>query len=123
MLTTDVSRSFESPRQQGKAVKTGHSCAAVTHQSKALPRGSHRAAKPIGFAPGEGGAEAGARENAYATHAESEHPCLRHSRVRRETFARGGFENFIAKMKRESSAFARARPTQVGRRVVCSYSS
>jgi hypothetical protein len=40
--------------ETGKAVKTGHSCAAVSHQTKPTARARRTGPKPIGITPGEG---------------------------------------------------------------------
>jgi vitamin B12 transporter len=92
---------FISSKATGKAVKFGHSCAAVTHHSKPRP-GGERPGKPIGSNSGEG--EGGGRW--LHCRQEMRSPNICPWVLTRSTwlvFAHVAREIFIAKMKRESS--------------------
>ena len=82
-------------------MKTGHSCAAVTHHSKPTP-GGERPGTPIEFTFGEG---KWGRALAQSRH-DMRSPNIRPWVLTRSTwlvFAHVAREIFIAKMKRESS--------------------
>jgi hypothetical protein len=104
----------------GKAVKTGCSCAAVTHQSRPLRASSNTREKPVDSAISqshtisEGDGEAGSptiflnQKNSLAPHhmrSPNIHPRAL-TRPARNFCARRIREIFIAKMKRESSALS-----------------
>ncbi len=94
-------------------MKIGHSCAAVTHQSRPPPVAKAAGQSQSGLNPVKARGEAageGLSKIEYHTgpYAESEYlPAESHAS---DTIARVGCENFIARMKRESSRrFAEAR--------------
>src|ERR1019366_6545313 len=84
-------------RATGKAVRIGHSCAAVTHH-----RPPSRASGSTASRDRPMKAEARRRDHASRTHPESEHLPRGNSRVLPRTLRAAARENFIAKMKRES---------------------
>jgi hypothetical protein len=87
----------------GKAVRTGHSCAAVSHH-RPTPRLQKARAKPIGaLTPVKARGEekpSGPNRAPQATHAESEY--LARSNISTGAIARAGSENFIAIVKKVS---------------------
>lgn len=94
-------------RAAGKAVKTGHSCAAVTYQSRPTPRGTNARAKPIGVASGEGEGRGARGERSSCGHIRSPNIPSGHAHASAAKLLRAvEREIFIAKMKRESGCFS-----------------